>query len=119
MVQFLLFLCRYYVAATSNRALVGFSPRMHAHDIVSGALRYLKWQHTWWNGAYSIMLTKAAVLHKDYLLDFSKVLPAEVLQHVDKMRNCEDIAMAYVVAEKVCMIIFIDFLFAPLCCDKD
>ena len=87
--------------------LVGFSPRLHAFDIFNGHWRYLKWQHTWWNGAYSILLTKASILHKDYLADFASksnnVLPSAFLHHIDKSRNCEDIAMAYVVAEKVCV----------------
>jgi len=75
---------------------------MHAYDIVSGNWRYLKWQHTWWSGVYSIMLTKASILHRDYLTSFSSgsLLPTEFLEHIDKTRNCEDIAMAYVVAAK-------------------
>eukprot|EP01036_Dinobryon_divergens_P029815 gene29815-38969_t len=88
----------------NKRVLVGFSPRLHAFDIFNGHWRYLKWQHTWWNGAYSILLTKASILHRDYLTDFasesSNVLPNAFLRHIDKSRNCEDIAMAYVVAEK-------------------
>lgn len=85
--------------------LVGFSPRLHAFDIINGHWRYLKWQHTWWNGAYSILLTKASILHRDYLAAFASeshdILPSAFLRHIDKSRNCEDIAMAYVVAEKV------------------
>jgi len=80
------------------RALVGFSPRMHAHNVVSGALRYLKWQHTWWSGRYSIILTKCALMHRDYLPEYDKQVPAAMLQHIDEMRNCEDISMAYAVA---------------------
>lgn len=83
------------------RALVGFSPRMHVRDMWTGALRYLRWQHTFWNGAYSIVLTKAAFFHQDYLLDFRKTIPESLLQYVDKHRNCEDIFMAYVIALKV------------------
>lgn len=53
--------------------LIGFSPRLHAHDPDSGAEKYLKWQHTWWNGEYSIILTKACFLHKKYLTAYFEV----------------------------------------------
>ncbi len=80
---------------------MGFSPRMHASDVDTGALRYLNWQFTWWSGVYSIMLTKASLLHRDYLYAYDKVVPGAMLQHIDSVRNCEDIAMAYVVALQV------------------
>lgn len=32
-----------------------------------GQRNYLRWQHTWWSGTYSIILTKASLLHRDYL----------------------------------------------------
>jgi hypothetical protein len=50
---------------------------------------------------YTIMLTKAAIMHRDYLAEYDKYVPQEMLAHIDKMRNCEDIAMAQVVAKKV------------------
>lgn len=84
---------------THRRVLVGFSPRMHVNDIYTGKLRYLNWQFTWWNGMYTIMLTKAAIMHKDYLPEYDKVVPAEMLTHIDTHRNCEDLAMAHVVAK--------------------
>ena len=80
---------------------MGFSPRMHAFDIVSGKSRYLRWQHTWWSGLYSIMLTKISFLHRDHLRDYETHVPPTFKAYVDKHRNCEDIAMAYVVALKV------------------
>jgi hypothetical protein len=83
------------------RVLVGFSPRMHVYDIITGRLRYLNWQYTWWGGAYTIMLTKAAIMHRDYLPEYDKYVPAEFLTHIDKGRNCEDIAMAVTIAKKV------------------
>jgi hypothetical protein len=54
--------------------LVGFSPRLNGIDPVSGESIYFKWQHTWWTGAYSIMLTKAAFLHKKYLTAYENVI---------------------------------------------
>ena len=50
---------------------------------------------------YTIMLTKAAILHRDYLSEFDKLIPIDMVKHIDGARNCEDIAMAYVVAKKV------------------
>lgn len=87
-----------HVWRSFDKTLVGFSPRIHAYDAVTGAMRYLRWQHTWWSGFYSIMLTKASFLHRDYFELFSRVVPKEFLEYVDKVRNCEDIAMAHVVA---------------------
>jgi len=48
---------------------------------------------------YSIMLTKISFLHRDYLAAFSKHTPTAFLDHITKIRNCEDVAMAHVVAK--------------------
>ena len=42
---------------------------------------------------YAIMLTKASFIHKDYLEEFRKNVPAKFLEHIKTNRNCEDIAM--------------------------
>lgn len=81
-----------------DRALVGFSPRLHSFDVYTGRTKYLRWQHSWWSGIYSIMLTKASLLHKDYLDAYPRLVPQSFLAYIDSVRNCEDIAMAYVVA---------------------
>jgi hypothetical protein len=78
--------------------LVGFSPRLHGYDPYSGDARYYRWQHTWWNGQYSIVLTKACFLHRDHFVSFKQLVPVAVLKYVDLVRNGEDIAMAHVVA---------------------
>lgn len=80
---------------------MGFSPRMHVFDIINGNYRYLNWQYTWWSGMYTIMLTKAAIMHRDYLAEYDNYVPQEMLTHIDANRNCEDIAMAQVIAKKV------------------
>lgn len=80
------------------RALVGYSPRLNAWNPVSGQARYLRWQHTWWNGLYSIVLTKVAFLHKRYLQLYKETLPAAISQFIDDRMNCEDIVMAHLVA---------------------
>lgn len=83
-----------------DQALVGFSPRMLGFNAITGSVRYLRWQHTWWSGLYAVMLTKAAFLHRDHFQAFASLVPAAFLAHVDQARNCEDIAMAYVVAKR-------------------
>jgi Glycosyl transferase family 64 domain len=95
--------------------MVGFSPRMVSYDADSGRARYMRWQHTWWSGLYSIVLTKAAILHKNYLLPrhsqsltsqtndkdsfFMSQTTKSVLDYIDYNRNCEDIAMSSLVAD--------------------
>jgi hypothetical protein len=81
-------------------SLVGYSPRMHAQDATTGKMRYLRWQHTWWSGVYSIVLTKASFMHRDSLREFGAKVPDVFRQHVDKVRNCEDLAMALTVARQ-------------------
>jgi len=84
---------------TSNPdVLVGYSPRMITNDPISGKTKYMRWQHTWWSGIYSIVLTKATFLHKRYLYEYKKLIPASMLSYIDSVRNCEDIAMAHIVA---------------------
>lgn len=87
-----------HVWRSFDKTLVGFSPRIYAYDVLSGALKYLRWQHTWWSGFYSIMLTKASYIHRGYFELFSKLVPKDFLDYVDQVRNCEDIAMAHVVS---------------------
>jgi hypothetical protein len=49
---------------------------------------------------YSIVLTKAAMLHRDYLNMYDNIIPKSFLDFIDSHRNCEDIAMAYIISEK-------------------
>eukprot|EP00596_Hydrurales_sp_CCMP1899_P009472 CAMPEP_0119034790 /NCGR_PEP_ID=MMETSP1177-20130426/1801_1 /TAXON_ID=2985 /ORGANISM="Ochromonas sp, Strain CCMP1899" /LENGTH=152 /DNA_ID=CAMNT_0006992493 /DNA_START=593 /DNA_END=1048 /DNA_ORIENTATION=- len=85
---------------SNKQVLVGFSPRIQSYDIVSGKIKYMRWQHTWWTGMYDIMLTKACILHRAYLADYIIMIPDAFLGHIDQNKNCEDIAMAHVVARK-------------------
>ena len=43
-------------------------------------------------------LCQGAFLHRDYLQHYTEVMPAGIRAHVDTHRNCEDIAMAFLVA---------------------
>uniref|UniRef100_A0A7R9UDH5 Glycosyl transferase 64 domain-containing protein n=1 Tax=Pinguiococcus pyrenoidosus TaxID=172671 RepID=A0A7R9UDH5_9STRA len=84
---------------SAKGSLVGFSPRMHTWDKQTRSYRYRSWWYTYWNGYYSIMLTKSAFLHRKYLEAFH-ALPASLVDYVDGNRNCEDILMAFVVAKE-------------------
>jgi len=81
---------------SSPRTLVGFMPRTHIRR--NDALEYRCWWRVWWDGAYSIILTKAAILHHDYFRAYFEVLPKEIFTLVDTRRNCEDIAMQFLIA---------------------
>lgn len=37
-------------------------------------------------------------MHRDYLEMYTTTVPQAVIQHIDKSRNCEDIAMQFVVS---------------------
>ncbi len=80
----------------SSKSLVGFMPRVHLRK--NDGLHYRCWWRVWWEGAYSIILTKAAILHHDYFHAYFNILPKAVHDLVDKRRNCEDIAMQYLIA---------------------
>jgi hypothetical protein len=86
----------YDVWRGSSRSLIGFMPRVHIRR--NGKLTYRCWWRVWWEGSYSIILTKAALLHHDYFKAYFQLLPSSIRDLVDKHRNCEDIAMQYLVA---------------------
>lgn len=86
--------------SASPRQMLGPAPRLIA-KAEDGAYRYLRWWHVWWNGHYSLVLTKLAVFHRDYLdayADNTNRIMTDVRKYVDEHRNCEDIAMSFLVA---------------------
>jgi hypothetical protein len=80
----------------NRNVLVGITPRLISHNTITGLARYLNWQYTWWNGIYSLVLTKACLLHQKYLSAYDRIIPPQFLQYIDEHRNCEDVAMAVV-----------------------
>jgi glucuronyl/N-acetylglucosaminyl transferase EXT2 len=54
------------------------------------------------HSSFNIILTKAGFLHKDYLDIYSDTTqhPPEIHQHVKKVKNCEDIAMSFLIANR-------------------
>lgn len=81
----------------SPRTIVGFMPRIHLRG-KDGRLVYRCWWSVWWHGMYTMILTKAAFLHHDYFSLYTNVMPQKIRDFVDKGRNCEDIAMQFLVA---------------------
>lgn len=81
---------------SNQRSIVGFMPRVHV--IKNNRLAYRCWWTVWMHGAYSIVLTKAAFLHHDYFQLYTETMPAGVHAFIDTGRNCEDIAMQYLVS---------------------
>ncbi|KAM7491943.1 hypothetical protein LguiA_034864 [Lonicera macranthoides] len=86
---------------SAPNAMVGFVPRTHWVDQSKGNKDYYTyggWWSVWWMGTYSMVLSKAAFFHKKYLSLFTNEMPASIRDYVTKNRNCEDIAMSFLVA---------------------
>ncbi|KAJ1260928.1 hypothetical protein BS78_10G269300 [Paspalum vaginatum] len=82
-------------------AMVGFVPRMHWLADTRGSTeeyRYGSWWSVWWTGTYSIVLSKASFFHKKYLDLYTNQMPPSIRTYVNENRNCEDIAMSFLVA---------------------
>ncbi|KAF5736592.1 glycosyltransferase family 64 protein C4 [Tripterygium wilfordii] len=81
--------------------MVGFVPRTHWLDQSESHRDYYiygGWWSVWWTGRYSMVLSKAAFFHKKYLRLYTKEMPTSIREYVTKNRNCEDIAMSFLVA---------------------
>ncbi|GLT75905.1 hypothetical protein SLA2020_475980 [Shorea laevis] len=80
--------------------MVGFVPRMHWLDESKGKDHYIYggWWSVWWTGTYSMVLSKAAFFHKKYLSLYTNEMPASIREYVTWNRNCEDIAISFLIA---------------------
>lgn len=81
--------------------MVGYVPRVHWVDPLKGERDkyiYSGWWSVWWTGSYSMILSKAAFFHKKYLSMYTNEMPLSIREYVRKNRNCEDIAMSFLVA---------------------
>ncbi|XP_051199071.1 glycosylinositol phosphorylceramide mannosyl transferase 1 [Lolium perenne] len=82
-------------------AMVGFVPRIHwLADPGSNTkeYRYASWWSVWRTGTYSMVLSKASFFHRKYLDLYTNQMPPSIRDYVTKNRNCEDIAMSFLVA---------------------
>lgn len=82
----------------SPMSLVGFMPRVHLRK--NGLLEYRCWWRVWWHGVYSIILTKAAIYNHAFHALYITKMPKEILEFIDLGRNCEDIAMQFLIANE-------------------
>ncbi|EFJ50698.1 acetylglucosaminyltransferase [Volvox carteri f. nagariensis] len=81
--------------------MAGFYPRLHVLDQRCN-YRYLQGFGTlYWHRKYSLVLTKAAMLHRDYLEYYTNHMDYEIRRHVDEAHNCEDLAMALLVGSSI------------------
>jgi len=49
---------------------------------------------------YNVILTKAALIHAEYVHDYHRYIDKTILKYIDEHRNCEDIAMQYLVSKR-------------------
>ena len=84
-------------------ALVGFYPRLHERSSPAGcaaaSYRYVSAEPALLlRRRYSLVLTKAAFLHASYLDMYTRAMPPGIRDYIASRRECEDIAMAFLVA---------------------
>jgi glucuronyl/N-acetylglucosaminyl transferase EXT2 len=63
-----------------------------------GRTRYV-WQK-WLLSDYSIVLTKGMLMHQKWLAAYTNQMPTEVLDFVREHKNCEDLAMQFLVSNR-------------------
>ncbi|KAI3519823.1 hypothetical protein L1887_09039 [Cichorium endivia] len=81
--------------------MVGFVPRIHLiNPSKENGYSYIYggWWPVWWTGTYSMILSKASFFHMKYLRLYTNEMPTSLLEYVKRNRNCEDIAMSFLVA---------------------
>lgn len=89
----------------NSDSMVGFYPRLASHKnglLPSNAeIIYHTWPTVWLNQKFNMILSKASFLDSKYLAMYhdEKYNPKEVLEYVDRVKNCEDIAMAMLIAK--------------------
>lgn len=81
--------------------IAGYFPRMHSvrSDSPGCRLEYkMKTETLWLHREYSMLLTKAAFIHVDYLNLYTHHMHKSIRHYVDTVGNCEDIAMQFLVS---------------------
>ncbi|VDN22080.1 unnamed protein product [Gongylonema pulchrum] len=74
--------------------LVGFLPRAAVFNESTKQYEYA----TEWANSMNIILTGASFYHKYYGMLYHELLPAAMLDYVEKIMNCEDIAMNFLIS---------------------
>ncbi|KAF9594504.1 hypothetical protein IFM89_031622 [Coptis chinensis] len=88
----------FHVWQSAQDTMVGFVPRVHWVDQPKQQYIYGGWWSVWWMGTYSMVLSKAAFFNKKYLDLYTNQMPASIRDYITENRNCEDIAMSFLVA---------------------
>lgn len=89
----------YKVWLSSPKSMVGFFPRLVTFNEYERKYRYeTSWKVVWWQGSYNMILTKCCFLSRDFLYEYQRSMNKETMDYIDERRNCEDIAMSFVVA---------------------
>jgi len=78
----------------NKERLVGLSPKSHSYDTKTKKYKYS------YNPKckFSMAVTPAAVFHKIWLKRYFSDIPANIISKVDKIMNCEDIALNFLIA---------------------
>jgi len=90
----------------SPNALVGYYPRLASPKLgifeSKAEVIYHTWPIVFAKQKFNIILTKASFFHTKYLEMYhdNDENPKEILEYVDAHMNCEDLAMAFLVARK-------------------
>ena len=86
---------------TNPNGMVGYYPRLALESTRHGYV-YQAWPGVVWRQAANFILTKACFLHHKYMELYSDSArhPVEILEYVDKYKNCEDVAMSMLVANQ-------------------
>ncbi|VDP15039.1 unnamed protein product [Onchocerca flexuosa] len=74
--------------------LVGFLPRVAVFNESTKLYEY----HTDWANSMNIILLGAAFYHKYYGMLYHELLPPKMIEYVERNKNCEDIAMNFVIS---------------------
>uniref|UniRef100_A0A7S3V700 Glycosyl transferase 64 domain-containing protein n=1 Tax=Chaetoceros debilis TaxID=122233 RepID=A0A7S3V700_9STRA len=109
-------------------SMAGFYPRLVLiQSSTKGIIRqeskinrvYHNWPMVFANHKFNMIMTKASFFHSKYLEMYhdDEKNPKEVLALVDEQKNCEDIAMAFVVAQSTKQSVEIDMQSSRYCRD--
>jgi len=89
------------VWSKNKYSIVGFFPRLSINNT------YYGWFNVLLHQTYNIILTKAAMLNRKYVYEYTNELNPAVKSVVEQYKNCEDIAMQYLISSHNNSAIFI------------
>eukprot|EP00587_Corethron_hystrix_P005611 CAMPEP_0113301640 /NCGR_PEP_ID=MMETSP0010_2-20120614/2783_1 /TAXON_ID=216773 ORGANISM="Corethron hystrix, Strain 308" /NCGR_SAMPLE_ID=MMETSP0010_2 /ASSEMBLY_ACC=CAM_ASM_000155 /LENGTH=464 /DNA_ID=CAMNT_0000155293 /DNA_START=503 /DNA_END=1897 /DNA_ORIENTATION=+ /assembly_acc=CAM_ASM_000155 len=86
----------FFMWTRSPERIVGYDKRLH--NVSSEKWEYGTLSFTKKKKMYSMTLTRYCFIHIHYLSIYMRHLPKEILNFVDENKNCEDIAMTFLVS---------------------